>query len=223
MLEKAAQNLADRCSKEAAPEALELLAALLEAYADVRCRAEPLQNALGESEARVNAQRCLAVLWSRGPADSFATAAAGVLAALEQADASEPNVAAAEALIMAARTRRDGAPLPLTRLVRAATRHPSLIPSLIDALPASITRRHGRSLATASLNECQRTRWRDAPTIRALATVSSALGAGGAELIDDAVPHLIRAALAASISIEPKDEAPPPETNKRKRRRPPRR
>jgi len=49
------------------------------------------------------------------------------------------------------------------------------------------------------------------------------LGAGGAELIDDAVPHLIRAALAASISIEPKDEAPPPETKKRKRRRPPRR
>ena len=124
---------------------------------------------------------------------------------------------------MAARTRRDGAPLPLPRLVRAATRHPSLIPSLIDALPSSITRRHGRSLATASLNECQRTRWRDAPTIRALATVSSALGAGGAELVDDAVAPLIRAALAASISIAPTDEAPPPETKKRKRRRPPRR
>ncbi len=49
------------------------------------------------------------------------------------------------------------------------------------------------------------------------------MGAGGAELVDDAVAPLTRAALAASISIEPKDEAPPPETKKRKRRRPPRR
>ena len=53
--------------------------------------------------------------------------------------------------------------------------------------------------------------------------MSSALGAGGAELVDDAVAPLIRAALAASISIAPKDEAPSPETKKRKRRRPPRR
>ena len=223
LLEKAAPGLADRCSKKASPESLELLGALLEAYADVRCKAEPLQKALVESEARVNAQRCLAVLWSRGPADSFAAAAAGVLTALEAAEDAVPHIAAAEALIMAARTRKDGAPLPLPRLIKAATRHPLLIPALIDALPPSITRRHGRSLATTALNECQRTRWRDANTIRALATVSSALGAGGAELIDDAVPHLIRAALAASISIEPKDEAPPPETKKRKRRRPPRR
>jgi hypothetical protein len=224
LLEKAAQTLADRCSTKASPESLELLGALLEAYADVRCKAEPLQKALVDAEARANAQRCLAVLWSRGPADSFAAAAAGVLAALEAAeeDALGP-VAAAEALIMAARTRRDGAPLPLTRLVRAAMKHTTLIASLIDALPASVTRRHGLSLMKAALGECQRTRWRDAPTIRALATVSSALGAGGAELVDDAVPHLIRAALAASISIEPKDEAPPPETKKRKRRRPPRR
>ena len=223
VLEKAAQNLADRCSKEAAPESLELLAALLEAYADVRCKAEPLQNALVESEARVNAQRCLAVLWSRGPADGFAAAAAGVLGDLEAAEGAPGPVAAAGALIVAARTRNDGAPLPLPRLVRAATTHPTLAAALVDALPPSIVRRHGRSLATAALTECQRTRWRDAPTIRALATVSSALGAGGAELVDDAVPHLIRAALAASISIEPRDEAPPPETKKRKRRRPPRR
>jgi len=223
LLEKAALGLADRCSKSAAPESLELLAALLEAFADVRCKAEPLQKALGESEARANAQRCLAVLWSRGPADSFAAAAAGVLSNLEAAEDALGPVAAAEALIMAARSRRDGAPLPLPRLVKAATKHPALIPSLVDALPASITRRHGRSLATAALNECQRTRWRDAPTIRALATVSSALGAGGAELVDDAVPHLIRAALAASSPRAPTDEAPPPETKKRKRRRPPRR
>ena len=104
VLEKAAQNLADRCSKKPAPESLELLAALLEAYADVRCKAEPLQKALVESEARANAQRCLAVLWSRGPADSFAAAAAGVLTALEAAEDALPHVAAAEALIMAAAT-----------------------------------------------------------------------------------------------------------------------
>ena len=101
--------------------------ALLEAYADVRCKAEPLQKALVDAEARANAQRCLAVLWSRGPADGFAAAAAGVLTALEAADDALGPVAAAEALIMAARTRRDGAPLPLPRLVRAAMKHPALI------------------------------------------------------------------------------------------------
>ena len=131
VLEKAAPGLADRCCTKAAPESLELLAALLEAYADVRCKAEPLQKALVESEARVNAQRCLAVLWSRGPADSFAAAAAGVLTALEAAEDALGPVAAAEALIMAARTRRDGAPLPLPRLVRCCTKHPALVASLI--------------------------------------------------------------------------------------------
>ena len=80
---------------------------LLEAYADVRCKAEPLQNALVDAEARANAQRCLAVLWSRGPADSFAAAAAGVLTALEAAEDALGPVAAAEALIMAARTRAE--------------------------------------------------------------------------------------------------------------------
>ena len=51
VLEKAAPGLADRCSKKAAPESLELLGTLLEAYADVRCKAEPLQNALVDAEA----------------------------------------------------------------------------------------------------------------------------------------------------------------------------
>ena len=107
--------------KDAAPESLELLAALLEAFADVRCKAEPLKRR-GDAEARVNAQRCLAVLWSRGPADSF-----GRRRGRPQQSSRRPSGAGprrrGEALIMAARARQRRA-LPLPRLVRAMGKAP---------------------------------------------------------------------------------------------------
>ena len=225
-LEKAAQTVADACVTMASPPALELLGSLLEAYAEVRCGAEPLQSSLKDADTRSGAKRCLAAVWARGTSDTFAKAADGVLSALEAAAAPEGamgHVAATEALLDAGRTRRDGALLPLTRFIRAATTHPSLLPSLMDALPTSLVRRHGKGLAAAALGECRRTQWRAADPITALATVAAALGAGGAGLIDDAIEPLVTSALAASQPREVVVDAPVIVEKKRKRRRPPRR